>query len=159
MDTAPAARADKEGKRDMSNEIYLQCVGEGGRFKRTLFEEIMSKGAVNPQFPLVDVAYPDGSGANEIYADESEDLDGVSFGRFGGSMFYDRLWELADRTNSYVWWPDLGSPIAVTREDMISQLPEDLLDGEEEPYVVRSGKELEQAVGDDLEEDDENEEE
>ncbi len=161
MDTAPAARAEKEGKRDMSNEIYLQCAGDGRTFKRTLFEEIMSKGAVNPKFPLEDITYPDGSGAKEVYANENENLDSVSFGRFWGGMFYERLWELADGTNSFIWWPDAGSPVAVTREDVISQLPEGVLDGEEEPFVVRSGKELEQAVGfgGDPEQGDEDEEE
>jgi hypothetical protein len=129
----------------MSFDLFLQTARDGDTFKRTLFEEIMSRGAINPELPLEDVNYPDG-GCREIVIEDEEDIDSASFSRFGGDTFFQRLWELADRTNSFIWWPDVGSPVAVTRQDMISQLPEGVLDAEEDPYVVRSGKELENAI-------------
>jgi hypothetical protein len=55
----------------VSFDIFLVCVkdGETAVFKRDLFEEIFSRGAINPQLPFTNVVYGDG-GAQIYGADE-----------------------------------------------------------------------------------------
>ncbi|HUO93705.1 MAG TPA: hypothetical protein VMU22_12320, partial [Rhizomicrobium sp.] len=101
----------------MSMDLFLQCArdGEPSMFPRALFEEVMSRGAIDPEFPLSEVLYVDG-GCREIDGGERDAISSLSFAHFGGDIFFDRLWELADRTGSYLMWP--GDPsIAVTRSD------------------------------------------
>ena len=130
----------------MSFDVHLICVrdGKGATFPRELFEEIMGRGAIDPDFPLWAVTYADG-GSQIIGADE-ENLDGAMFNHFGGDTFFDRLWELADRTNSFFWWPNTHRSVAITRRDIISHIPDGALDGLGEPYFVQTGKELENAI-------------
>lgn len=131
----------------MSFDLFMMCVrdGETATFTRKLFEEIMSRDAIDPELPMRDVTYPDGSGSHICGADRDV-MDGVSFNRPGGYTFYDHLWELADRTNSFFTWPDTGRSIAVTRSDMIAHLYEGAAESFGPPYVARTGKELAHAI-------------
>jgi hypothetical protein len=54
----------------MSSDIFLQCFRdrEPATFERAVFEEIFGRGAVNPQFPLTDVAYPAAAAARSTAA-------------------------------------------------------------------------------------------
>lgn len=130
----------------MSNDIFLICARKDGpaTFKRALAEEIMNRGAINPRLPLTDITYSDGGA--EVSIEEDEDIDGGGFGRFGGRTFYDRLWELADRTGSYLVWPDFPPCLAVTRPEFVAYIDEDTVEAHGPPYVVKSGKELEYAI-------------
>jgi len=130
----------------MSFDIYLQCMRnkEPATFKRSLAEDIMNRGAIAPELPLMNISYPDGSCV--AYIDEDEDIDGVSFDHFGGDTFYQRLWELADMTGSFLFWPDLGRKMAVTRANVIQHIDDDTVEGHGPPYIVSSGKELEDAI-------------
>lgn len=131
----------------MSMELFLECKrdGETASFKRSLFEEIMGRGAVAPQFPLTGVEYADG-GALEIDGGEDDDITSLTFSRFGGDTFFDRLWELADRTGSFLWWPGMDRQLAATRDDVANQIDADMVDEMGPPYVVANGKELAEAV-------------
>jgi hypothetical protein len=130
----------------VSFDIFLQCVRDGMRaaFKRSLFEEIFSRGAIDPQLPLIHVGYSDGHA--EIYgADEGEDIGHLMFSHCGGATFFAALYELADRSGSMIFWPSLGRSMAVTRTETIAHLPEDM--GEMgPPYVVSDGHELQDCI-------------
>src|SRR5271165_2704768 len=131
----------------MSFDLFMFCARNGheSTFKRELFEEIMGRDAINPHFPIERLTYADGSGSDVSGAERSI-MDGASFNRPGGRIFYDRLWELADRTHSFLVWPDLGRSTAVTRADMLPHLFEGMAEDDNPPYVVKSGQELEYAI-------------
>ena len=145
----------------MSMDLFLTCVrdGEPSAFPRTLFEEIMGRGAIRPEFPLSEVAYADG-GCREIDGGEAESISSLTFAHFGGETFFDRLWELADRTESYLLWPGDGPSVAITRADVRGKLDPSMVK-DLGVVVVGTGKELAAAIeGDlDLEEDEDFDEE
>lgn len=133
----------------MSFDIFLACLNNGDMqaFKRELAQEILGRGAVDEGGALERVEYPDGSGS-DVYCDEGTDnLSGAMFNHSGGDTFFERLWELADRTGSMIFWPGDGSPVAVTRPEMLPYIPKNE-DGEpmEPQFVVKNGKELQDAI-------------
>ena len=140
------AVANKEGGA-MSFDIFLVCMrnGEPATFKRTLAEEVMNRGAIDPDLPLLNITYADGGGG-VAYIDEDEDIDSVSFDHFGGDTFYNRLWDLMDRTGSFLFWPAVGRKLAVTRPEIVSHIDEDTVEDLGPAFIVRSGKELEDAI-------------
>ena len=79
------------------------------------------------------VRYPDDSGAFEICGlDDDDCLDGLvgnlCFRRFGGRLFLERLYEIADRLDARILWaaPDDDLPfVGVTRTDLLHSLPEE----------------------------------
>jgi hypothetical protein len=131
----------------MSFSLYLSCTrnGESAVFGRALFEEIMRPDAINPRSPLLSVNYADGSGCAEIRMAEDDEIERLSFSHFGPGFFFDRLWELAERTNSFFWWPGAERFVAVTNLEMLAHLPAGLPEGCE-PYVVKNGSELYEAI-------------
>jgi hypothetical protein len=133
----------------MSFDIFFDCINnDGGKtFKRQLAQEILGRDAIKPADALLSsVAYPDGSGS-EVYCSKDEDLDGMMFNHSGGDTFFERLWELADRTGSMIFWPGDGVPVAVTRPELLQHLPKSEAGDEMEPqFVVRNGKELQEAI-------------
>jgi len=131
----------------MAFDIFLSCMknGQTSTFKRSLAQEILGRGAVDQAGALFQVEYADGSGSS-VYCDEGEDLDGAMFNHSGGDTFFERLWELADRTHSIIVWPGYGIPVAITRSEMLPHLwmkPEEM---EPPPFVVLNGKELQEAI-------------
>ena len=85
-----------------------------------------------------------------IYVAEDENIDHATFMRAGGDTIFARIWELADRTNSFIWWPNTRRSVALTRLDIIPHIPEGALDGLGEPYIVQTGSELENAIHRDI---------
>ncbi len=130
----------------MSFDVFLMCVrdGEEATFKREVLEEVMGRGAINPDYPLSNVYYADGMSV--IYGGDDEDIDSLMFNHFGGDTFFDRLWELADRTGSFLTWPDGECSLAVTCPEMIDQIYPSVIESVGPPIIVRSGKELENAI-------------
>src|SRR5690242_14673217 len=126
----------------MSFDIHLQCYrnGDFATFKRALVEEIFGRDAVDLRLPLTDVDYPDGSGGQIFGADDEDDIRSLMFNHCGGPIFYDRVYELAHRTRSVLFWP-WGKPIcAIPEGTMTSDL--DPAFREEPigpPIVVNSG--------------------
>jgi len=129
----------------MSFAIYLQYFrnGETATFKRAVFEQIFGRHAIDlDSFPKR-VVYADGGA--EIYVDADEDIDGVTFNRCGGDTFFAALLELADQTKSVVYWPDEGRQLAVTDPEILPHLPPELA-ALGPAFIVKSGKELEEAI-------------
>jgi len=60
----------------------------------------------------------------------------------GGANFMQAIWEIANRTNSSIFW--LGSPpnLAVTSTTALEFVPEGVLEAIGPARIVRSGKEL-----------------
>jgi hypothetical protein len=136
-----------KGNRTMSFDLTLMCFrnGESATFKRSLVEEIVATGAVNPTFPLTSVEYRDGGG--DIYgANRGDDIDHLMFNHFGGDTFMQRIWELADRTGSFFVWPDVGRSVAVTRAETMKHIHADIENDHKPPFIVRSGNELADAI-------------
>ena len=132
----------------MSFDIFLDCVNNNGTqtFKRQVAQEILGRGAVDEASALYQVEYPDGS-ASSVIGEEDEDIDGLMFNHSGGDTFFERLWELADRTGSIIYWPGDDTPVAVTREEMLQHIPRDDEGHQMEPqFVVANGKELQQVI-------------
>ena len=132
----------------MSFDIFLSCMNNNGAetFKRQVAQEILGRGAVKVAGDFSHVEYPDGS-ASSIIGEEDEDIDGLMFNHSGGDTFFERMWELADRTGSIIFWPGDGAPVAVTREEMLQYIPKDD-DGQpmEPQFVVKNGKELQDVI-------------
>ncbi|HTW34411.1 MAG TPA: hypothetical protein VMD53_07330 [Rhizomicrobium sp.] len=127
----------------MSFDIFVMCARKGARatFKRELFEEIMGRGAVDASLPLTNIDYVDGM-CVAYYDEEKEDLDSAAFDHFGGDTFWSRLYEFADRTGSFLVWPDVGRQVAVTRPEMIGEIYPDVAEKLGPPYVVKDGTQL-----------------
>jgi hypothetical protein len=125
----------------VSSNLYLACMrdDETATFTRALVEERFGRNAINPRFPLEDVNYIDG-GAVLYGADREDDIDGMSFERWGGDTFCSALYELADRPGSFLIWTSAEVNVAVTRETMIAHLPRDTLQFKRR--VVWNGHEL-----------------
>ena len=132
----------------MSFDIHLQCYrnGEPATFKRALVEEIFGRDSVDLRLPLTDVGYPDGSGGQIFGADKEDDISSLMFNHCGGATFYDRLYELAHRTRSFLIWPFGDPQSAVTDEDTIADSP-GLWEGPLGPaIVVHSGRALAEGI-------------
>jgi hypothetical protein len=133
----------------MSMSLHLVCIeGEGQfTFSRAIAREILSRGAVSPEDVLeYRVDYPDGGGGAEVYCEDGVELNEISFNRFGGETFFDRVWELADRIGAVIFWPAPGPSNAVTRTEVIERLPSYFREEENIPVVVHNGRELYNAI-------------
>jgi hypothetical protein len=130
----------------MSFDIFLVCVknGEAAAFTRSLFEDIFSRGAINPRLPFTNVVYGDG-GAQIFGADEDEDIQSLSFNHCGGDTFFAALYELADRSGSVVFWPGEERVLAVMSQAMIAHIPADM-DELGPAHVVANGRELQNRI-------------
>jgi hypothetical protein len=131
----------------MSFDIFLICFrdGEAATFKRTLFEDIFRRDAVDPRLPLTRVTYRDGGVLEIDGAEEGDETENMAFSRFGGETFFAALHELVDRSGSVLVWPAAGRSIAVTRETTIAHLPEELKELGP-PFVVANGSELARCI-------------
>jgi|SRR5215472_4872999 len=132
----------------MSMTLYVVCIEEIGQptFERALAHKILGRGALKPGHDLgYRVDYPDGSGG-DISCGEGDSLEGIYFSHFGGEMFFDRVWELADRIGALIFWPAPGPSNALTRTELLDRLPSELRDEEQRPIIVRSGKEICDAI-------------
>jgi hypothetical protein len=132
----------------MSFSLFLVCMrnGEPATFKNALFDEVMGRHAIDPEFPLYAVKYSDG-GCDEIcntYADD-DGIESVSFSHFDGNIFFDALWELADRAGAFFAWPAEGRGTAVTSREFLVHLPADMA-SMGPPYVAKNGRELYDAI-------------
>jgi len=127
----------------MSFDLYVQRFQNGGiaTFPRSVLEDIFGPGAINPSFGLTQVEYEDGSHA-EIYGNDSADLDGLMFTHFGGENVFARIFELADRTGSVIYWMDTAPALAVTRPSVIEHIPEDCLNAIGPAFVARDHRAL-----------------
>jgi hypothetical protein len=128
----------------MSSDIFLACLrGENTEtFKRSLFEEIFGRQAINPRLPFTSVTYADGGA--EVYGAEEDETNYVGFDHFGGDTFFAALHELALRTRSVIYWPaNEGAWAAVAEVAVIALLPMSFeREGPQAVRVVRSGREL-----------------
>jgi hypothetical protein len=140
----------------MSMDLFISCTrdGKAATFPRQLFEEIMTRGAVDTSLPVSTIAYADGSGG-ECGADDADMIDGADFVDFGGDIFFERIWELADRTGSYFTWPGADRPLAVTRSEFIKDVPRDVVEELGPVRVVANGRELAAVIADSDDFDDE----
>jgi hypothetical protein len=132
----------------MSFSLYLICMrdGEPAAFKTSLFDEVMGREAIDPKFPLYDVKYNDG-GCDEIrntFADDDE-IESVSFSHFDGNIFFDALWELANRAGAFFVWPGEGRSVAVPNPGVVVHIPADMA-GMGPPYIVKDGRDLYDAI-------------
>ncbi|HTW34409.1 MAG TPA: hypothetical protein VMD53_07320 [Rhizomicrobium sp.] len=130
----------------MAFDIHLACLnnGETNTFKRALAQEILGRDSLDEEGALYYVVYKDG-GSSCVYCSENEDLQSMMFNHSGGDVFFERLWELADRTGSMIFWPGYDVTTAVTRPEMLEHVPHH---PETDPwaFVVRSGRELVKAM-------------
>jgi len=111
------------------------CEGKVATIPRAIFEEIFSRHAITPQYPLQRIDYPDGSGG-DIYGSDADEIEGLMFNHCGGDMFFAALYELAQRTGSVIYWPDLDPSIAVTDPATIEHFPGDGFDRMGPAYVA-----------------------
>ena len=127
-------------------DIFVMPIrnGETSSFKREAFEEIMGRGAINPRPPFCNIEYADGG--CEVFGADDEDISSLMIDHFGGETFFDRLWELAERTGSFFAWTGAGGGYAVTDSALLAHLPPGIADDPEPPLVVDDGRALEAAI-------------
>jgi hypothetical protein len=127
----------------MSFDLFVTPVrnGDTATFRRSVFEEIFTREALEPSSPLNNVRYPDGSSA-EIYGCEADDIDGVMFTHFGGETVFSLIIELAERTGSMIFWPDTRPALAVTRASVIDHIPADCVATIGPAKIVSDAREL-----------------
>lgn len=116
-----------------------------GAFKRAPAQEIFARDALQPEHALSCVEYPDGSGGC-IYIGNEEDIAGMMFNHCGGETFFDRVWELEDRTDSHFFWPGFEQNYAVRRPERAEGVEKWSEGNFLNPQVARNGLELVYAI-------------
>lgn len=130
----------------MSYDIFLQCYrnGEPITFKRSVFNEIFET-ETDPRDPdFEQPRYSDGSGG-DIYVDEN-DIQTIMFNHCGGDIFWTKVYELLDVTQSVIFWPGGGPASVVTSTKVLKHLPDDWTETFGEVHVVHNGRELEALI-------------
>jgi len=127
----------------MSFDIYLQRFRYGltAPFPRAIAVEVLGRNATALPSPLRRVDYPDGGGA-DIYCADADEIAGLTFNHCGGTMFFAALFELAQRTGSVIYWPDLDPSIAVTDASIVEHFPGDGFDRMGPAYIARDHEAL-----------------
>jgi hypothetical protein len=135
----------------MSFDIFLQCFrdGEVATFDRAAFEQIFGAVAVSRRNEegFVRMEFADGGGA-DIYIGDEDALDCVMFNHCGGDVFFDALYELADRIKGLIYWPG-AAPIpssVITEATTLRHIPEEFVKGCGPPIVVKNGEEITEAI-------------
>ena len=72
-------------------------------------------------------------------------VQNVTFDHAGGDALFDDIYQLADRTNSVISWPDVGSPVVVPNEKTLREMPTDY-PGIKSARLVRNGADLVRAI-------------
>jgi len=117
-------------------------------FDRSLVQEIFGAEAASiaRNGEIVDIVYPDGQRA-ELYGAEEETIKlGLVFSRAGGDRIFDGIWQIADRTRSLIYWPDIIPHCAVTRPETLALVPSDVLESMGPAEIVKSGQELQDYI-------------
>jgi hypothetical protein len=127
----------------VSFDLFVQRFQHGAvaTFSRSLLDEVFGRGAIRATLPLKAVEYPDGSHA-EIYAKDGEELSSFMLSHFGGETVFERVFELADRTGSIIYWPDVRPALAVTKSGVIEHVPQDCLSSIGPAEIVANAKAL-----------------
>jgi hypothetical protein len=134
----------------MSFDIFLQR-NDANRiipFKRSILAEILGPYAlVDKDRGIYGALFPNGE-RPEIYGAEKEDISFLSLNRFG-SMSLQVMWEVADRTHSYIFWPE-GDPnkphLVVTSAESLAELDPGIVDAIGPAVIAKNGEELEQLI-------------
>jgi len=159
----------------MSFDIFLQCFrkGQPATFKREIFEDIFLPHCADlkgyrsdPKFMRAE--FPDGGGSDihsgndydvlrmqlehgelpagtDIGVDDKSIIDHMMFNHCGGDMFFQALYELANRTQSVILWPSEGPSTVVTNEAVLKELPEKGFDLAT-IKIVHSGADIVEAI-------------
>jgi hypothetical protein len=101
-------------------------------YPRSLAEEIFLRGALASS-DLVEVSYSDGYAMVDA---EEEQIDHLVLEGFNGRTAIERLFEFADRTDGLISWPGSETSYAVTRAEVIQQIPDDFAEDGETIAVV-----------------------
>lgn len=133
----------------MSFEIYVQRDGADGpiSFKRSIVEEVLGSHAIVRDGKLLGVKFSD-QDFGDIDGAEEEDVKNLCFDG-GGDKFMQAIWEVAERTKSYIFWIDEPPNLAVTSEEALSLVPEGIIESIGPAKIVRSGRELSDYIASD----------
>ena len=120
----------------MSFDIFVLCFKDKkpAHYPRSLAEDIFRRGALAPSNDLTDIRYADGCA--EVGAEEVGEIDHLVLERFKGRTALERLLEFADKTNALIAWPSDETSLAVTRSDVIDQIPDDFTEDGDTIAVV-----------------------
>ena len=126
----------------MSAEIFLYRFrdGEPATIERSLVDEIFGSGVGKYEENFIQINYSNMDGGDISLLGENK--EGIAVSHCGGSRFFQAMWELADRTQSIIFWPDDPPGLVVTNNETLKHVPEDFIDGFRSAKIVRNGLEL-----------------
>ena len=132
----------------MSFDIFIASYRDGQprSFKRSVFEDIFGQFVSERGKHFLRLQYP-GRGGADVYIDDTEDIGIVMFNHCGGEAFWDGVFQLAERIQGVVWWPNVEHISTVTSKDVLRHLPAKFTDDEAHPTVVSSGRDIVDAIG------------
>jgi hypothetical protein len=131
------------GDQTVSFDIFVQRVedGKAAPFKRAILAEILGPYAsVGKNGEIYGAEFPDGDHP-QIFGAEEEDIDGLCFNH-GGATALQLIWDIADRTQSFIFWSDESPNLAVTSDAALAKTPQDIIDDLGPAKIVRNGQEL-----------------
>jgi hypothetical protein len=109
--------------------------------------EILARDAKDPDY-LYFFEYPDGGGAGEVFGLVERRDQGLMFAHFGGRTFMARMFEIAHRTRSLIYWTGGAArpPYGVTHEDLVEAVPDEFTKGER-PHLIRDLDHMAELIG------------
>jgi hypothetical protein len=126
----------------MGLEIYVQRYenGEAVAFSRSVLSDILGSHAIVRDGKILGMKFADDDWG-DIDGAEEEEIRNLCFDG-GGTKFMQAIWEIANRTNSHIFWIDEPPNLAITRQDALAYVPEEVVQDFGPVEVVRDGEEL-----------------
>jgi len=120
----------------MSFDIWLGCFKNGNpeAFPRSIVDDAFGRFAENREPGHWVLRYPDG-GRGDLSFDDTPMIKGLAVNRPPAHPdFWKGILEVLSRTTSVLFWP--GSGCVVASENVVRDLPEDLIDAVGAPTIV-----------------------
>jgi hypothetical protein len=131
----------------MGFDVFVQRFADGSptTFDRRHFDRIFASHARDAGSGCVVLNYSDGGGG-EAYLDEEAEIGSIMISRPGGEGLFDDLYRLISEIDGVLFWPDAGPSLVVPRQEVIADLPSDMLEDIGPAVIVNSGAEIVAAI-------------
>jgi len=131
----------------VSFDIFLQCFRnqELAGFDRAVFDEIFGPYIVERDETFVRLCYPD-RGCADIYVRDTPTIDSMMINHFGGEMFFEGLYELAQRTGSLIHWPSEEDASVVTDRETWTHIPTVFTNEDAHPTLASNWRQMVDAI-------------
>jgi hypothetical protein len=138
----------------MGQDVFIWPIDKGRTLSRRMIEDILDRDALEP-CRLNVALYPDGQGEIFCGEDDETEVESLMISHFGGPTIIERMFEIADRTESLICWSDSpdGPPIAITKEALFTRLHPDLQKDDPPVAIAKDARHLAALMGRDYDTD------